>query len=118
MRHVAEGLVFLVAIEREHLLIDVGDEEILIAAAEDVGGVDAHAGARLAVFAEGHLRRQRHLLEFHARVLRAAIHEEEILHGIVGDEEVHQAVVIDVGGHHAEAFAERLGDIRSVARRR
>ena len=49
VRDVAEGLVLVVLVEREHLLIDVGDEQILLAVAVEVGGIDAHAGARLAV---------------------------------------------------------------------
>ena len=51
-RDIRERLVALVLVEREHLLIDVGDEEILLAVAVDVGGIDAHAGARPAVDAE------------------------------------------------------------------
>ena len=113
VRDVAEGLVLLVAVEREHLLIDVGDEEVLVAAAEDVGRIHAHAGARLAAVAEGDFGGQRDLLEFpSARCRRAAIHVEEILHRVVGDEQVHPAVVIDVRGDHAEALAERLARYR------
>ena len=44
---VGEELVAVVPVEREHLLIDVGDEQVLPAVAVDVGGVDAHARARL-----------------------------------------------------------------------
>ena len=46
-----------------------------------------------------------------ARRVRSAIHEQEILHGVVGDEQVHAAVVVDVGGDHAEPFAEGLCDV-------
>ncbi len=41
------------------------------------------------------------------RVL-AAIHEQKILHSVVGDKQIHAAVVVDIGRDHAQAFAEPL----------
>ena len=47
VRDVGERFAAVVPVEREHLLIDVGDEEILVAVAVEVRGVDAHARSRL-----------------------------------------------------------------------
>src|SRR5215469_4581985 len=112
-RDIAKGFVFLVAVEREALLVDVGDEEVLVAAAEEIGGIDAHAGSGLAFLAEGNFGGERDLFELAV----AAVGVEEILHRVVGDEEVHEAVVVDVGGDHAKAFAERAGNARALLRR-
>ena len=105
-----------VLVEREHFLIDVGDEEVLPAVAVEIGGIHAHAGAGAAVLAESHFGRQRDLFPLGlAFGIRSAVHEEEVLHGVVGHEEVHAAVVIDVGGHHAQAFAQGLFDVGAAA---
>ena len=45
----------------------------------------------------------------------AAVHEQEVLHGVVGDEQIHQAVVVDVGGDDAERLAERVLDVGALA---
>jgi hypothetical protein len=36
----------------------------------------------------------------------AAVHEQEVLHRVVRDEQVHQPVVVDVGRDDAERLAE------------
>ena len=56
------------------------------------------------------LRRQADLLP----LAFAAIDEQEVLDRIVRHEQVHQAVVVDVGADHAERFAERPLDIGSL----
>src|SRR5262249_34952589 len=45
----------------------------------------------------------------------AAVHEQEILDGVVGDEQVQAAVVIDVRGHHTQAFTQRFFDVSAPA---
>jgi hypothetical protein len=99
---IGEGLVPVVVIQGEHLLIDVRDEQILAAVAVEVRGVDAHPRSRRAVRAEADLRGQSDLVP----LVFAAVDEEEVLHRIVRDEEVHQPVVVDVGRDHPEAFAQ------------
>ena len=37
---------------------------------------------------------------------RTAIDEQKILHRVVGDKQIHAAVVVDVGRDHAQAFAQ------------
>ena len=45
----------------------------------------------------------------------AAVGEQEVLHRVVGDEEIHQAVAVDVGGDHAERLAQRALDVGAGA---
>src|ERR1700675_31710 len=100
MSDVREGFVVVVFIERKHFLIDVGDKQILPAVSVDVGGIDAHAAARLPVFTEANFGGESHLLPTRfAGGVGTAIDEQEILHGVVGDEQVHAAIVINVGGN-------------------
>ena len=96
VRDVRERLVPVVAVERVHLLVHVGHEEVLPAVLVEIGGIHAHAGAGLAVGAEADLGGQPDLLPLAV----AAVGEEEVLYGVVGHEEVHAPVVVDVGGHH------------------
>src|SRR5262245_27760023 len=102
-RDIRKEFVPLVSIQRKHLLIDIGNEEILFAVTIDVRGVHAHAGAWRAVGAEPDLGGQPDLVP----LALAAVDEQEILHGVVRDEEIHQTVIVDVGGHDAEALADR-----------
>jgi hypothetical protein len=108
---VREELPAVVAVEREHLLVDVGDEEVLPSVGVEIRGVDPHSGARLSVDTEAHLRSQPQLFP----AVSATIDEQEVLDGVVRDEEVHQAVVVDVGRHDAERLAERLLDVGAAA---
>jgi len=114
--HVAKRFVFIVFVDRKHFVIDVGDEEVLIAAAAEVGGVHAHAGARTPGVTEAYAGLQSDFVPFPgASRAGAAVDEKKILDGVVGDEEVHVAVVVDVRGDHAEALAKGFGDGRALA---
>ena len=113
---IAKSFVLVVLVDGEHFVVDVGDEQILPAVAVEVGGVYAHARARLAALAEAHSRLQGDFLPFPAcRRGRATIHEQKVLHGVVCDKQIHPAIVIDVGRYHAQTLAERLGDIGALA---
>ena len=83
------------------LVGEVGDEELGKAVAVDVLGVDAHARLRLAVHVVGGARELGGVVEGAV----AAVEEEEVRVHVVGDVEVDQAVVVEVGRHHAEAVA-------------
>ena len=111
---VREELAAVVLVKREHLLVDVGDEEILLAVAVEVGRVHAHAGPRRAVGAERDFRREADLFPF----ALAAVREQEVLHRVVRDEEVHQPVVVDIGSDDAEGLAEGALDVGAAARQR
>ena len=45
----------------------------------------------------------------------AAVREQEVLHRVVGDEQIHQSVAVDVGGDDAERFAEGALDVGAGA---
>src|SRR6266478_5668233 len=115
MGHVPERLVLEVPIEGEHFLIDVSDKQVLIAAPEDIGRVDAHPGARLPRLAEAYLGRQRDLFELPlTNFAGAAVHEQEVLHRIVGDKQVQAAIVVDVGPPNTETLAQSATDAGSL----
>src|SRR5205807_8514228 len=92
---------------REHFLIHIGDEQVFPTVVVQIACVHAHSGAGLAVVAETDLRGQRYLLPFAI----AAVYEQEILHRVVGDEEIHPSVIIDVRSYYAEALAHRPRDV-------
>ncbi len=99
---VAESLVLVVPINREHFLIDVGNEKVLPSVSVQIGSIDSHSGARLAVFTECHLGLQRHLLPFPGAVWTfTTIEVQPVLHSVVGDKKVHQPVIIDIGCDNA-----------------
>ena len=101
VRGVEEGFILVVGVEREHFVVDVADEQIFPAVGIDVRCVDAHARARLTVLAEADPGNRADLLP----LVVPAIDEQEVFHGVVGNEQVHAPVIVNVGGHHAQAFA-------------
>src|ERR1022692_1893724 len=112
MRDIQEGLVLLVAVERKHLLIYIGDKEILKTCVEDVTGIHTHPRPGPAFLAVSNPRREAHLFELpFAGLIRSAVQKEKVLNGIVGDEQIHPPIVVDVRGDDSESFAQRLGDI-------
>src|SRR5258708_6790522 len=96
----------IVAVDRIHFLVDVGDEQILPAVLIEIGGIDAHAGAFAPVLTVGHAGAETHLFKFSV----VLVHEKEICDRVVGDEEIHPTVVVHVRGNHAPGFTERFAD--------
>src|SRR5580692_422336 len=76
-----------------------------------IGGIRAHAGFELAVDAHGYSRRISDL----AKSAVAIVAEQEVRHGVVGDENVLPAVVIVIEGDYAEAVARFLPESGAVA---
>src|SRR5260370_31705532 len=77
----------------------IGFDEIEVGVEIVVGGGDAHAGLRFAVGAESAAR-------IHGNVNEGAVFLiliERAGGGIVGDVNVRPAVVVEIGGEHAEA---------------
>src|SRR6185437_12978269 len=107
---VVERLIMFVAVERVELMIEVGDEHVHEAILVEISGVDSHAGPSLAAFAERDTGCESDLLE----VLPLLILEQEIGLGIVGDEQVHPAIIIYVGGDHRPTFAGIVGYAKSL----
>src|SRR5439155_4149780 len=61
--HIVKGLVAVIQVEREDLLVYIGNKEFLPSIVVEVRRVHAHPRARHAVHAVPHTRRQAHLLE-------------------------------------------------------
>src|SRR4030095_13344599 len=106
LRDVYESLVLDVAIEGKLFLVDVGDKQILPAVIVVVRRIHAHSRARLAVFAEAHFGGHGDFFP----AIRAAIHEEKILSGVVGDKEVHAPIVVDIRCYDPKSFAKSFAD--------
>src|SRR5579883_541600 len=103
---IIKSLVVVVLIERILFVIDVGDEEVQPSVLIEVGGIDSHAGSGTASLAETYSGKGGDFFELAV----AAIHEEEVRGGIVGDEEVHAAIIVEVGGYRSPGFSEMLYD--------
>src|SRR5690242_11406490 len=87
---VVECLVMFVAVERVELMIEIGDEQVQKAVLVEIRGVDSHARPGLATFPKCYTRRESDLL----KPLPFLILEQEVRLGVVGDKQVHPAVVI------------------------
>ena len=94
------------AIEPGHLVVEVRDRDAHPARVVEVGRVDAHAGARPAVGAEGDAGLDADLLE--GAVALVAI--ELVGLRVVGDDQIRPAVLIVVEHRHAERFRARVED--------
>ena len=76
------------------------------AVAVEVARGDPHAGLVVPRGVAGHAGGVPDLLEPHP----AEVAEQEVGRGVVGDEQVDPAVVVEVGGDHAEAAAVAVDD--------
>src|ERR1035438_622333 len=108
---IIERQVFIVLVERENFFIDIGDEQIHPAIFVEIGGVHAHSRTRTPFGAVSNIGLQSKFVE----LPWAAIHKEKICDRVVGDEKVHQAIVVDVGGDDAKSFAWMSGNARLFA---
>ena len=100
------GAVCSGAIEADHFVVEIGDGDAGQAGVVEIGGVDAHAGAGFAFFAEGDAGFDGHILE--SAVALIAI--ELVGLGVVGDEQVGPAVAIVVEHGDAERFRTGVED--------
>src|SRR5260370_41972343 len=107
----------MVSVDREHLLVHIGDKQILPAAVVEVSRVDAHSRPRLSVLAEGYAGIEAAFVPLpRATRPRPSIHIQEVLHGVIGDEQVHAAVIVDISGNDTEPFTERIAHYRILSR--
>ncbi len=106
MRYILISAVAAWAIERHHLVIEVGDRDALRAGVIEIRGVDSHAGAGLAVLAESHAGSHGDIFE---RAV-ALIAVELIRLRVVGDQQVRPAVVIVIEHRHAQRFRGAVED--------
>ena len=95
-----------VAVERGRLAVEVGDGQVDQPVAVEVARGDAHAGLIGPRGIAGDAGGVPDLLESHP----ADVAEQEVGRGVVGDEKVHSAVVVEVGGDDSEAAAVAVDD--------
>ena len=103
---VDEDAAAQVAVERRRLAVEVGDGQVDEPVAVEVPRGDPHAGLVDPRGIAGHAGGVADLLEPHP----AEVAEQEIGRGVVGDEQVDPAVVVEVGGDHPEAAAVAVDD--------
>src|SRR5262249_27267225 len=89
-RLIREDQIFLVVVKTEKLVIDVGDEEVLPSISVIVRRINAHSGAWSTGVAVSNPCSQSYLL----KLSLTFIEEEEIRHGVVRNEQIHQRVVV------------------------
>jgi hypothetical protein len=92
--------------ERRHFVVEVGDGDAFHAGVVEIGGVHAHAGARLAVLAECHAGAYRDILE--GSVAQVAVQLVGLR--IVGDHQVGPAVAVVVEQRHTQRFGGAVED--------
>src|SRR5579872_2961912 len=98
-----------------HLVIHIGDKQILPAVLVVVGGIDTHAGAGATILTISNPGRESDVFE-----LAFTIDKKKIGNGVIGDEEIHPVVVIDVGRNRTPGFPESLsnaGFLRDITER-
>ena len=97
---VHEQAVAFVVVEREHLVGEIGDDQAGAAGAVVIGGVDAHAGARDAIFAEGDSGGNSALFEGAVLLIQVKL----VGLRVVGDQDVGPSIVVVIENGDAQAF--------------
>src|SRR5262245_44759894 len=90
-----------ISIETGVLEIEVRDENVQPAVSVNIGGVNSHSRLGLAVFADGDAGLEGYFTEAPVVIVT----EEEVRVGVIGDEEVLPAVVVEVKGDDAKTAA-------------
>ena len=99
-RPILEEPLLDLPIEDIAFVVEVGDEEVLVAVAVDVAGVDPHAALRLPGPVHGHARKQR-LVREPARP--ALVDPQMVGIAVVGHVEIGPLVPVHVRGQHPQA---------------
>ncbi len=103
---IVENALAEVLVESRPLVVEVGDDQVGTPVAVDVAAVDPHPRLVAARAAGGDAGDVADLLESQS----AQVSPEEVGRLVVGDVEVHAAVVVDVGGEHPHAAAVGVDD--------
>ena len=115
VRKIGERVFAVVMIKRVVFVGEVGDEDVELAVVIVVAGGHAHAALLAAVFIDRGARSEPDL--FKRAVAFVAV--MKIRRRVVGDEDIDQAVVVEVAGEHAEAvITVRVRRRRPLSKRR
>src|SRR5208337_4118313 len=110
-RIIVERFVAVIVIKGEHFLVHIGQEKVHPTILIVVGGVRAHPRSHPAVGAIAYTRLKSDLLESPF----AAVGKKKTRHHIVGHEQIHQPVVVDIGGHDSPGDPLDARNPRSLA---
>src|SRR6266566_3266020 len=87
---VAKSLISVVFVNRKHLVINIGDKQVLPPVSVEIGCIHSHARTGPPALAESNTRLQCNFLPIPAAIgAGAAIHKQKILHRVISDEEIH-----------------------------
>ena len=103
---IGEQPVLVVAVESVGLHIVIGHDDIHQAVPVVVGRVGAHSRFGIGFFVIAGAGKQGHVFESTLAVVLIV----EIPYRVVGDVEVHPAVIVEIGRHHPQALALRIED--------
>ena len=103
---IGEQPVLVVAVEGVGLHIVIGHHDIHQAVPVVVGRIGAHSRFRVGLLVVAGSRKQGHVFE----TTLAVVPVVEIPFRVVGDVEVHPAVIVEIGSHHPQALALRVED--------
>src|SRR5256885_12061507 len=106
--YVIEGFVVPITINGIHLLIDVGNEQVLPAILIEVGGVDAHARSSAAILTESNTGGEANFF----KLAVAAVSKEKILDCVVRNEKIHPAVIVDIRRDNSPRLTENFTNAR------
>ena len=98
---ILEAALPKVAEQRKGLVVERHEGDIREAIVIDIPEVHPHSRNELTVFGQRHAGIERHLLKLAA----ALVMEERIVHLVVGDEDIHEAIQIVIRDSHAHALA-------------
>ena len=103
---IIKSLIAVILVQRVHFVVDVGDEKAHPAVFVEISRVQAHAGA----WATGLAVRDSGLRPDFLELSSATIDVQKVLHGIVGNKQVDEAVVVNVGCNHSPGFTQVIAD--------
>ena len=93
---IVERFVLVVVVQRKRFVIHVRNEQIDPAILIIIGGVNAHSGSRKSKRIQTHSCEQANLLE-----APFTVGKKKIRHCVVAHEQIHPAVIVDIGGCNA-----------------
>src|SRR5882672_1009611 len=99
------------SIETGVFQIEVSDKNVRPAVSINIGGVGSHPRFGLAVFADGDAGLEGHFAEAPVTIVT----EEEVRVGVVGDEDILPAVVVEVKSNNAQTAAGMRPDLGSFS---
>ena len=93
----------IVVIKRIKLVVNVGYKEVLPPVLIVVPRINPHSGTGVAIHAVSNACQHTVFLE-----LSMLIYKKKVLHRVIGNKQIHPAVIVNIGGHHPPSFTQVL----------